>query len=59
MSDPAPVGWYGRHVAALASAHEALDPAMIHAWLLDLLPNVPALVLDMGAGTGRNAAWLI
>ena len=59
MSDPSdPVDWYSQHAAALAPAYEALDPAMIHAWLLDLLPNAPALVLDVGAGTGRDAAWL-
>ncbi|MBM3645883.1 MAG: class I SAM-dependent methyltransferase [Alphaproteobacteria bacterium] len=31
---------------------------MVHGWLVDLLPRAPALVLDVGAGTGRDAAWL-
>ena len=28
------------------------------AWFADLLPSDPGLVIDVGAGTGRNAAWL-
>jgi SAM-dependent methyltransferase len=30
----------------------------VHAWLGDLLPDQPALIFDVGAGTGRDAAWL-
>ena len=57
-ASPLAVAWYDRHAAELAPAYEALDPARMHAWLLDLLPPEPALVLDVGAGTGRDAAWL-
>ena len=47
-ASPDPVGWYDQHAADLAQSYEALD----------LLPQAPALVLDVGAGTGRDAAWL-
>ena len=57
-ASPDPVGWYDQHAADLAQSYEALDPATVHGWLLDLLPQAPALVLDVGAGTGRDAAWL-
>jgi hypothetical protein len=30
----------------------------VHDWLLSALPNLPGLVLDVGAGTGRDAVWL-
>ncbi|RMI13980.1 class I SAM-dependent methyltransferase, partial [Pseudoroseomonas wenyumeiae] len=30
----------------------------LHTWLQDLLPSSPAAVLDVGAGSGRDAAWL-
>ena len=30
----------------------------MHAWLAGLLPTAPALMLDIGAGSGRDAAWL-
>ncbi len=53
-----PLAWYGSNAATLAAAYEALDPARVHAWLNGLLPTAPALVLDVGAGTGRDAAWL-
>ena len=43
---------------ALASRYETLDPDKLNAWFADLLPEAPASVLDVGAGTGRDAAWL-
>jgi SAM-dependent methyltransferase len=59
MTDlPDPVAWYDAHASAQAAAYEAVDPAELHNWLIDLLPSAPALVLDVGAGSGRDAAWL-
>lgn len=55
---PDPIAWYSSNAAALASTYEALDPARMHAWLDDALPAAPALVLDVGAGTGRDATLL-
>jgi SAM-dependent methyltransferase len=37
---------------------ELVEAGDVHAWLSDLLPSPPALVLDVGSGTGRDAAWL-
>jgi SAM-dependent methyltransferase len=53
-----PVGWYDAHGDKLAGEYEALRSNQVHAWLDGLLPNQPALVFDIGAGTGRDAAWL-
>ncbi len=53
-----PTVWYDHNAASVAAAYEAIDPAELHAWLDGMLPPVPALVLDVGAGTGRDAAWL-
>ena len=53
----APGGWYDAHAGKLAAAYEAVDPDQLHAWLIDLLPGEPGLVLDVGAGSGRDAAW--
>src|ERR1700722_16530835 len=55
---PESVVWYDRNAAAVAAAYEALDPTSVHAWIDGLLPAAPALILDVGAGTGRDAAWL-
>jgi SAM-dependent methyltransferase len=59
MTDlPDPVAWYDGHASVQAAVYETIDPARLHSWLTDLLPAAPALVLDVGAGSGRDAAWL-
>jgi SAM-dependent methyltransferase len=60
-SSPAPndaVGWYDDHTEAVVARHESLTPKKVNARLEKLLPSQPALVLDVGAGSGRDAAWL-
>ena len=52
------VRWYDRHADAIAPQYESVEPEALHKWLADLLPQPPAIVLDVGAGTGRDAAWL-
>jgi SAM-dependent methyltransferase len=50
---------YGPRVEEVSARFDALAPDEIHGWLTDLLPNTPgALVMDIGAGTGRDAAWM-
>lgn len=53
-----PSDWYEANAASVVPNYEAIDPATLHAWLRSLLPNAPAAVLDIGAGSGRDAAWL-
>jgi SAM-dependent methyltransferase len=55
---PDPIQWYETHAAEVSSRYEAAAPEALHAWLIDMLPRPPALILDVGAGTGRDAAWL-
>lgn len=50
--------WYGANAKTLVQNWEAIDPRKVHEWLLPHLPNDPSLILDVGAGTGRDAAWL-
>jgi SAM-dependent methyltransferase len=50
-------GWYDAHAPDLVGRYEAVDPATLHSWLRGLLPGVPSAVLDIGAGSGRDAAW--
>jgi SAM-dependent methyltransferase len=42
-------------MTAAALAH---DPGILNGWLRDLLPDAPAVVMDVGTGSGRDAAWL-
>ena len=53
------VGWYDDHAESIVERHESLAPEKVNAWLEPLLPSQPALVLDVGAGSGRDAAWLV
>ena len=55
---PMPPDWYEANAEAVVPQYEAIDPAALHGWLRDLLPNAPVAVLDVGAGSGRDAAWL-
>ncbi len=50
--------WYEANAREVADRHEALDPAQVHHWWLDQLPSSPRVILDVGAGSGRDAAWL-
>ena len=45
-------------VAAVAARYESVAAADVNDWLRYLLLPAPARVLDVGAGTGRDAAWL-
>lgn len=42
---------------ALAVRYESVDPDALHADILHWLPRLPASVIDIGAGSGRDAAW--
>lgn len=41
----------------LIARYDMFDCAELYASVIDLFPTTPARVLDIGAGTGRDAAW--
>lgn len=49
---------YECHAPEVIGTYEAMPSGRIHAWLEGRLPTSPALLLDVGAGTGRDAVWL-
>jgi protein-L-isoaspartate O-methyltransferase len=49
---------YAREAAALAGRWERISFTELHRPVLHLLPALPCTVLDIGAGTGRDAAHL-
>ena len=49
---------YEEHAARLVEQYESRSFPEIHEGLLDMLPPPGATVLDVGAGSGRDAAWL-
>ncbi|NPU12597.1 class I SAM-dependent methyltransferase [Bradyrhizobium sp. 83002] len=48
---------YAAEADTLFVRYESIPPEQVHAAVLHLLPKAPARVLDIGAGTGRDAAW--
>ena len=49
---------YSREAEALTAQYEALSPVSVHASWIQHLPDTPGLALDVGSGSGRDAAWL-
>ena len=49
---------YAASSAELVPRFEAICSARLYAPVADLLPESPARIVDIGAGTGRDAAWL-
>ena len=45
-------------IAQRAASYESIDPGQVNAWLEPYIPQEPATILDVGAGSGRDAAWL-
>lgn len=52
------IAWYDAHSAEVARLYERINPNDVNGWLLRYLPTGTAAVLDVGAGTGRDAAWM-
>ncbi|PWC26336.1 hypothetical protein CR165_23760 [Pseudoroseomonas aestuarii] len=50
--------WYAAEAAMLAERDAAVPAEALLGWLQPFLPQEPGLILDVGAGTGREAAWL-
>jgi SAM-dependent methyltransferase len=55
MSDP--ITAYDRHASVLADLDESPSFQDCHQDALDLVPKRSGLVLDVGAGSGRDAGW--
>ncbi|MDQ1813529.1 class I SAM-dependent methyltransferase [Massilia sp. CCM 9210] len=49
---------YEQNAKELVTQYESLSFEEVHAGLMDLLPAPGSTILDVGAGSGRDAAWL-
>ena len=49
--------WYDQHADKLAEQYESVGFEQVHQRWIHLLPE-PGTALDVGAGSGRDAAWL-
>jgi len=50
---------YADEAEALIKQYESISFADVHAQVLHLIPSAPARILDIGAGTGRDAAGFV
>lgn len=48
---------YAEEAEDLFKRYESISGAETHKAVLHLIPTAPAHILDVGAGTGRDAAW--
>ena len=55
---PDAIAWYDANAERASDRYESVAFERVHGWLADLLPKPPAAVLDVGAGSGRDAAHL-
>ena len=51
------IDYYSRHSERLTQRYEKLAPEMVNAAWAHLVPESKSAVLDVGAGSGRDAAW--
>jgi SAM-dependent methyltransferase len=52
------IPYYEQHATRLVTQYESLSFEDVHADLIAILPAPGGTVLDIGAGSGRDAAWL-
>lgn len=45
-------------IAQRAASYESINPEQLNTWLEPYIPDEPASILDVDAGSGRDAAWL-
>ena len=57
MSTSPAIGYYEECAAELAAAYEGVRAEVVNGWLTELLPAAAGMVIDVGAGSGRDAAW--
>ncbi len=50
--------YYAQQAPALLDKYEIVTFDEVHADLARYLPTIPGIALDVGAGSGRDAAWL-
>lgn len=52
------ISWFDDNHAEASALYEAMDPGRLNKWFEDLIPCRGSRAVDIGAGSGRDAAWL-
>jgi len=53
------IAGYEAEADVLVDSFDSIDPHLVYAFVKDLLPTRPGRIVDIGAGTGRDAAWFV
>lgn len=53
-----PIEYFDTNGHESAVTYDRVNADELHAWMARFLPKDPVVVLDVGAGSGRDAAWL-
>jgi ubiquinone/menaquinone biosynthesis C-methylase UbiE len=53
-----PIEYYDQNGREAAALYDRVNAETLHAWMSRFLPQEPAVILDIGAGSGRDAQWL-
>lgn len=51
------ISWYDKNASEVAGSYELAKTENVHEWFFEYMPNRSLLVLDVGAGSGRDAAY--
>jgi protein-L-isoaspartate O-methyltransferase len=51
------ISWYDKNAAEVAGSYEMAETEKVHEWFFEYLPKRSLVVLDVGAGSGRDAAY--
>jgi len=58
MPNTTAIDFYDQHAAALADGYESISFENAYPFLVPVFERPPVKVLDIGSGTGRDAAWI-
>jgi protein-L-isoaspartate O-methyltransferase len=53
------IEYYSKDANKFAEEYEKISPEKVHEHWLQFLPFAKAQILDIGAGSGRDAAWFV
>ena len=51
------MSWYDKNAAEVAGSYELAKTENVHGWFFEYMPKRPLVILDVGAGSGRDAAY--
>ena len=51
------ISWYDKNAAEVAGSYEMAKTENVHEWFFEYMPKRPLVILDVGAGSGRDAAY--